>query len=218
MFGVASPQHHEKLRRYGATYLFDINLPGLVQEIATHLRFHRRLITLDCIGSQIDSVEFMRDLLNSIHPATLTRNAVILPLHAPNPRNPTGHKLYTLEARQNQRGVNFHGYDDANAMYKACLLPLMIPDLLEKGVLQPNEIFIIEKDEETGEELDLLHRARKGLEWLRKEDWEGMTAVWRLWRQEEYPQFESGRPQKGRCGRHWRQLQRLEIFPPPPRR
>lgn len=116
LVAVASPTHHDYLKKLGATYTFSYREPNVVESILKG--FPQIPLFLDCIGSQQGSVE----PVSQIAPSG-SRVAVLLPVileHASTERAPK----YTMDVQGSAkwaegvetRGVRTHFYTDVSQM------------------------------------------------------------------------------------------------------
>lgn len=191
LIATSSPQHHDKLRRYGAKHLFDYRDPSNVSSITTLLSSdgpHPALI-LDCIGSQSGSIHPISQVVATAKPKTII--AILLPIivRSPSLTDKSIPPVYAMDVQSaapwpkdvEVRGVRTHFWEE-NEFFKRELQTHIIPSLLEEGVLEPNARRVVEAP-------TLLERAEKALDLLRGGKLSGERAVWRVWTEDEYPEF-----------------------------
>ncbi|KAL2178482.1 uncharacterized protein P884DRAFT_322352 [Thermothelomyces heterothallicus CBS 202.75] len=188
VLAVAAGKHHETLRGLGARACFDYRegdaagavaayLDGVVRRRSSSRRGRPRLpYVVDCIGPREGS---LRPLTRIAEKGT--RVAVMLPVinvHAGKDR------AAELEMDVNKalpgewkdgvelRGVRTFLYHK-NEFLRDHLQPVIVPALLEQGVIEPNKQRVVEGK-------TLLERAQKALDLLRDQAVSGEKLVWRV--------------------------------------
>ncbi|KAL7924438.1 GroES-like protein [Trichoderma austrokoningii] len=181
VLAVASGRHHARLKELGAKATFDYNDANVVEQIRSYAgtisKAEPRIpYILDCIGS-LEST--LRPLTKIAEPGA--RVAVMLPIiniHASKDTAPEYEmdvsKSLPDEWREGVRvmGTRTHFYL-RNEFFKARLQSEIVPRLLEKGIIQPNKIRIVEGK-------TLLERAENALSLLRDQAPSGEKLVWRV--------------------------------------
>ncbi len=174
---TASKKHHNLLRSFGATSIFDYNDPEVVNLMFKSVKSIEEPaipFILDCIGSQSGSVTPISRIAQRG-----TRVAVLLPVII---RDPTEKETpeYTLDAQATASwaegvgvfGVRTHFYLD-NLFHAEHLQPIIMPAMLAQGTVQPNKQRVIEGP-------NMLARAQAALDTLRRKEISGERLVWRV--------------------------------------
>ncbi|EHK50389.1 uncharacterized protein TrAtP1_007475 [Trichoderma atroviride] len=181
VLAVASGRHHERLKALGAKATFDYNDSNVVEQILSFAGTisdaePRIPYILDCIGS-LEST--LRPLTKIAEPGA--KVAVMLPVinvHATKDTPPEYEmdvsKSLPDEWREGVKvmGTRTHFYL-RNEVFKELLQSEIVPTLLEKGIIQPNKIRIVEGK-------TLLERAENALSLLRDQAPSGEKLVWRV--------------------------------------
>lgn len=174
VLAVASQRHHTALLGFGATVYFDYTNQDVVEQILrkeAHIPY-----IVDCIGSLEGTLRPLSQIAGMG-----SKVAVMLPVittHASDTQVPK----YEMDASSvlvgqwkngvEVRGVRTHFYTE-NDFFKNHLQPEIMPELLAKGLIQPNKQHIVEG-------ATLLERAEKALALLRQRDVSGEKLVWRI--------------------------------------
>jgi NADPH:quinone reductase-like Zn-dependent oxidoreductase len=181
VIAVASGKHHERLKELGAKAAFDYNDPNVVEQVlsfaGTASEAKPRVpYILDCIGSLEGTLRPLTKIAESG-----TRVAVMLPVinvHATKDTPPE----YEMDVAKSlpgewKEGVKVLGtrthFYLSNEFFKTHLQSEIVPNLLEKGIIQPNKIRIVEGK-------TLLERAENALSLLRDQAPSGEKLVWRV--------------------------------------
>lgn len=181
LLAVASKRHHARLKALGAKATFDYNDSNVVEQIVSYAgtlsEAELRIpYILDCIGS-LEST--LRPITKIAEPGA--KVAVMLPVinvHAGKDTPPEYEmdvsKSLPSEWREGVKvmGTRTHFYL-RNELFKARLQSEIVPTLLEKGIIQPNKIRIVEGK-------TLLERAENALSLLRDQAPSGEKLVWRV--------------------------------------
>ncbi|KAL6904134.1 GroES-like protein [Trichoderma evansii] len=181
LLAVASEKHHTRLKALGAKTTFDYNDSSVVEKIlnfaGTASEAEPRIpYILDCIGSLEGT---LRPLAQIAEPGA--KVAVMLPvinIHASKDTPPEYEmdvsKSLSGEWREGVkvRGTRTHFYL-RNEDFKSRLQSEIVPTLLEKGIIQPNKIRVVEGK-------TLLERAENALSLLRDQAPSGEKLVWRV--------------------------------------
>lgn len=174
ILAVASSRHHATLRDLGATVCFDYTAQDVVEQI---LGVEADIpYIIDCIGSLDGTLMPLSKIAGKG-----SKVAVMLPVittHASSTQVPK----YEMDASNvlvdqwkegvEVRGVRTHFYTE-NEFFKNHLQPDIMPELLARGLIQPNKQRIVEGT-------TLLERAEKALILLRERDVSGEKLVWRV--------------------------------------
>ncbi|UKZ92985.1 uncharacterized protein TrAFT101_007917 [Trichoderma asperellum] len=181
LLAVASERHHARLKALGAKATFDYNDSNVAEKILSYAGTisdtePRIPYILDCIGSLEGT---LRPLTKIAEPGANV--AVMLPVinvHASSNTPPE----YEMDVSQSLvgewregvklRGTRTHFYL-RNELFKTQLQSEIVPTLLEKGIIQPNKIRIVEGN-------TLLERAENALSLLRDQAPSGEKLVWRV--------------------------------------
>lgn len=181
VFVTASPRHHDLLRSYGATRLFDYRDANVVQAILDAASGGYKdgkapiPYILDCIGSEKGSIAPILKIAKRG-----AKVAVLLPVIMRESWESDGPALYEMDAKKSAdwedgvdvRGVRTHFYLE-NEFFKYHLQSEIMPAMLEKGIVRPNRYRIVEGG-------SLLERAEKAMDALRKKEVSGERLVWRI--------------------------------------
>lgn len=174
VLAVASARHHATLRDLGAVACFDYTNQDVVEQI---LRVEADIpYIVDCIGSLEGTLTPLSKVAGMG-----SKVAVMLPVittHASSTQVPK----YEMDASSvlkgqwkegvEVKGVRTHFYTE-NEFFKDHLQPEIMPELLARGLIQPNKQRIVEG-------ATLLERAEQALALLRQRDVSGEKLVWRI--------------------------------------
>ncbi|KAJ4403229.1 hypothetical protein N0V91_006632 [Didymella pomorum] len=171
---TASRKQHDKLQRLGAKSLFDYNNPDVVESLKQAGGEKGIPLTLDCIGSKNGSIEPISQVAKSG-----AKVAILLPVIVRD-SSETEAPEYEMDVQKvahwnagvDARGVRTHFYLD-NDFFKHHLQPDIMPTLLSKGVVTPQQQKIIEG-------ATLLERAQKAMDMLRRKEARMERLVWRI--------------------------------------
>lgn len=176
VLAVASARHHGTLRELGAAACFDYTREGVVEQILEIEEAGGIPYIIDCIGSLEGSLTPLTEIAGKG-----SKVAVMLPViatHASSTQTPeyemdvskvlVGHWKDGVEVR----GVRTHFYV-ANEFLKEHLQSEIMPDLLAKGLIQPNKQRVVEG-------ATLLERAEKALALFRNGEVSGEKVVWKV--------------------------------------
>ncbi|KAH8592926.1 chaperonin 10-like protein [Bisporella sp. PMI_857] len=172
LLATASPQHHELLKSYGATHVFDYKNSNVVLDI---LNVSPQIpFIIDCIGSKSNSLAPLAKIAWKG-----ARVAVLLPVIAVDASETTA-PVYEMDVKASAdwaegvdaRGVRTHFYLQ-NEFFKNHLQPKIMPELLRSGAVKPNRYRIIEGK-------TLLERAQAAMDALRRKEASGERLVWRV--------------------------------------
>ncbi|KAF9447809.1 GroES-like protein [Macrolepiota fuliginosa MF-IS2] len=150
IFATASSKHHDYLRSLGATDLFDYNSPTLVDDINKAAGGPGKLsLAVDCISAastmgilaKILSPTGSVGLLLPVKKGTTLNNGtedeLFLDLPFPESLNPF------------QKGTNIIGVRtflyQADQVLKEKLMPVILPELLEKDLIQPTRLRLFDQ-------------------------------------------------------------------------
>lgn len=174
VLAVASRRHHDVLREFGAAVCFDYTQEDVVQQILSKEADIPYIV--DCIGSLEGTLTPLSKIAGNG-----SKVAVMLPvitMHASSTQEP-GYEMDVSKVLVGEwkegvevRGVRTHFYTE-NEFFKNHLQPNIMPELLARGVIQPNKQRIVEG-------ATLLERAEKALALLRERDVSGEKLVWRV--------------------------------------
>jgi hypothetical protein len=191
---TASRKQHDKLQRLGAKSLFDYNNPDVVESLKQAGGEKGIPLTLDCIGSKNGSIEPISQVAKSG-----AKVAILLPVIVRD-SSETEAPEYEMDVQKvahwnagvDARGVRTHFYLDVSAasvrswccmkadadpsqndFFKHHLQPDIMPTLLSKGVVTPQQQKIIEG-------ATLLERAQKAMDMLRRKEARMERLVWRI--------------------------------------
>ncbi|KAH8668547.1 chaperonin 10-like protein [Xylariales sp. PMI_506] len=179
LLATASPVHHDYLRGLGATELFDYRDPDIsntLLQAAEKIRggaLPTIPMTIDCIGSQVGSLEAISKVAQEGSTVAIMLPVIIK--HASEEQIPE----YSMEVSSaanwakgvNPRGVRTH-FVYRNEFFREKLATEIMPTLLAQGVVRPQRFRIIEG-------ATLLERATKALNELRN-GISGEKLVWRV--------------------------------------
>ncbi|RMZ90052.1 hypothetical protein DV736_g2719, partial [Chaetothyriales sp. CBS 134916] len=180
IISTAGKAHHEKLKRYGATVCFDYRNADTVQAIRDHAGEKGIKYAIDCIGSLRGSVQPISKIITT--PGA--KVAVLLPVIVRDAaETPSGERVkpeYSMDVAPaadwhpgvTPSGVRTHYYTD-NAFLAEKLQSEIMPAVIEKGIVKPNEHRLVEG-------ITLLERAEKALSLLRTRGVSGKRLVWRV--------------------------------------
>ncbi|KAK5050005.1 hypothetical protein LTR84_004124 [Exophiala bonariae] len=176
---TASKAHHERLRTYGAKECFDYRNGDVSDEVQKFISLQSNgnghiSFIVDCIGSRTSSISPISKIAK---PGTDV--AIMLPVIVKDAAVGIKPEL-SMDVDEGvswadgveRRGVRTHFYLD-NQFLADKLQPEIMPSLLEKGVIKPNDQLIVEGD-------TLLERAEKALSKLRNKEVSGARLVWRI--------------------------------------
>lgn len=176
VLAVASARHHGALRELGAAACFDYTSEGVVEQILEREEAGGIPYFIDCIGSLEGSLTPLSKIAGKG-----SRVAVMLPVitaHASSTQVPE-YEMDVSKVLVGQwkdevevRGVRTHFYT-AQEFLKKHLQPEIMPQLLAKGLIQPNKQRIVEG-------VTLLERAEKALALFRNGEVSGEKVVWRV--------------------------------------
>jgi NADPH:quinone reductase-like Zn-dependent oxidoreductase len=177
---TASRAHHAKLTRYGAEKCFDYRDPDVKAAITSYLASQpgtpklRHLV--DAIGHLRGSVQPLSQLAPLGSQVTIMLPVTLVDASTTSP------PIYTLDVAAipetkwfkdvRVTGVRTHFYLD-NSVLAERLQSEIMPAALTEGVVEPNEVRIVEGD-------SLLERACMALELLRQREVSGARLVWRV--------------------------------------
>ncbi|KAJ9617078.1 hypothetical protein H2200_000799 [Cladophialophora chaetospira] len=175
---TASKAHHEKLQRYGAAKCFDYRDADVEAQLLSFAPTGFPFI-LDCIGNLNGSVLPISRALSSS--SSTVKLAILLPIIIRDP-GPGTTPIYSMDvstilgtpwpANVEAVGVRTHFYLD-NEFLKEKLQSEIMPSLLEWGVIEPNEVVLVEGG-------TMLERAERALAILREKGVSGQRVVWRV--------------------------------------
>ncbi|MCJ1280602.1 hypothetical protein MMC21_008431 [Puttea exsequens] len=174
MLATASKRNHAMLKTYGAGAVFDYNNPAVIAQIDEHVGDQGVDYVLDCIGSKTGSLAPIAKIATKG-----TKVAVLLPVIVRD-ASETEAPEYTMDVEAAAdwkedvvvKGVRTHFYQN-NTFFKEQLQPVIMPQLLERGIVKPNQQRIVEGK-------TLLERAQKALDMLRRKEVSGERLVWRV--------------------------------------
>ncbi|KAG7452024.1 GroES-like protein [Guyanagaster necrorhizus] len=161
IIATASSKHHEYLASLGATATIDYRTPSLVEDITKAAGGDGKVaLAIDCITAEGTIAEVSKvtsetgtvALLLPVKEGNNVRGEAQMYMEIPEGRNPFPKSV-------NIRGVRTFLYQE-NAFQKENVMPKILPDLLEKGIIQPNRVHLL--DQGTFKE-----RVAVGLELLR---------------------------------------------------
>ncbi|KAI0138621.1 GroES-like protein [Hypoxylon sp. NC0597] len=177
LIAVASPRHNEFLKQLGAEDCFDYRSPTVVEDL---LKTYKQgdapafPMIIDCIGSQVGSIDKIAKIATRG-----TTVAIMLPVivkHATETEVPE----YSMDASTSAQwaeGVTVRGVRTffywKNELFREKLLLEIMPYLLAHGHVVPNRFRVVEGK-------NLLERATKALDLLRKGAVSGEKLVWRI--------------------------------------
>jgi len=163
IFATASSKHHDYLRTLGATDLFDYNSSTLVDDINKAAGGPDKItLAVDCIAAE----KTLGILAKVLSP---TGNvALLLPIKEGDTLNngpddklymdlPLPENLNPFQKKTNVIGVKTFFYQQDEVL-KEKLLPVILPDLLQKGLIQPTRFRVMDQgglQERVEEALDL---------------------------------------------------------------
>lgn len=178
VIAVSSSRHHARLLSLGATDVLDYNSPfsNLKAQLETiEANKGKVQFYLDCIGSAAGSIA----PISRLAPPG-SKVAIMLPVILQNATEDTP-PLYSMEVEKvadwkdgvEAKGVRTHFYLE-NKEYAEKLQSIIMPDLIEQGVVKANEVRIVEGD-------GILERAQRALDLLRTREVSGVKLVWKVW-------------------------------------
>ncbi|KAL3494862.1 hypothetical protein BJX62DRAFT_196913 [Aspergillus germanicus] len=187
VIATASPKHHQKIKEYGAKHVIDYNAPDAVDAILNILATESPSVPVrafDCVASKFGSLEHIAKIASL--PGSIV--AAVLPVVIRSPSDREGIQLSADFAGEapwasdlQVHSVISYAYE-ANTFLKAHLQSEIVPALLASGAIEPNRYRVIEGD-------SLLQRASTAMDTLRSGTVSGERLVWRVWTEEEFPQF-----------------------------
>jgi NADPH:quinone reductase-like Zn-dependent oxidoreductase len=179
LLATASAAHHAKLERYGAVKAFDYRSGDVTENITRFADTQSRgkgkvTYIMDCIGSQSGSV---RPIAEIARDGTIA--AIMLPVIVVDAAEGV-QPVYEMDVTTvadwasgaKPSGVRTHYYTD-NEFLKRELQSTIMPAALEEGIVEPNEITIVEGK-------TLLERAEKAMHILKTKGVSGSRLVWRV--------------------------------------
>ncbi|KIJ54027.1 hypothetical protein M422DRAFT_25016 [Sphaerobolus stellatus SS14] len=160
IFATASPRHHEYLRSLGASDLFDYADHELSSKILSANKGKPIKYVVDCISAE--------STLKQIAPVVAERSLVglLLPIKEGSSLTTSGEMWLVLPDEKNPfaKGVECIGVKtftyQNNEFMKENLMPRIVPELLEKGLIKPNRVRLLEEG-------SLKERAEVALDLLR---------------------------------------------------
>lgn len=174
ILAVASGRHHDTLQALGAAACFDYTQQDVVEQIL--MKEADIPYIIDCIGSLEGTLTPLSKIAGKG-----SKVAVMLPVittHASSTQVPE-YEMDVSKVLVGQwkegvevRGVRTHFYTE-NKFFKNHLQPDIMPELLARGLIQPNKQRIVESP-------TLLERAERALALLRGRDVSGEKLVWRV--------------------------------------
>jgi NADPH:quinone reductase-like Zn-dependent oxidoreductase len=181
LFAVASSKHHDRLKALGAKATFDYNDSNVAEQVFSYVGTLSKAgpripYIIDCIGSLEGTLRPLSKIAEQG-----TKVAIMLPVinvHASVDKPPEYEmdvsKVLPGEWREGVKllGTRTHFYLQ-NELFKSRLQSEIVPALLEKGVIQPNKIRVVEGK-------TLLERAENALSLLRNQALSGEKLVWRV--------------------------------------
>ncbi|PSR92243.1 chaperonin 10-like protein [Coniella lustricola] len=174
VIAVASARHHSRLRRLGASVLFDYGQVDVIAQIKE--RYEHIPYFIDCIGSVQGTLTPLSKIAGSGSVV-----AVMLPVivaHASAAEAPEYEMdVSKVLAGQWQQGVELRGvrthFYTQNDLFKYHLQPEIMPELLAQGSIEVNKQRLVEGE-------SLLVRAEKALGLLREGQVRGEKLIWRV--------------------------------------
>lgn len=168
---VASASQHDFLTSLGAAQTFDYNDPTILAQLQN---LGAVPVILDCIGSKPNSLATISQVATKD-----TKIAIMLPVIIRD-ASETEKPIYEMDITKVANwapgtlpiGVRTHFYQQ-NEFNAENLQRVIIPELLEKRIVRPNKIRIVEGK-------SMLDRAERCLELLRGKKVRGEKLVWRL--------------------------------------
>lgn len=174
LLAVASARHHDALRGLGACACFDYSEGDVVEKILSRGPVIPYII--DCIGSVEGTLTPLAKIAREGASVAIMLPVIIT--HASAARAPE-YEMDASRALAGQwadgvelRGVRTHFYTQ-DELFKYHLQPDMMPELLARGVIQPNKQRVVEGK-------TLLERAERALALLRDREVSGEKLVWRV--------------------------------------
>jgi threonine dehydrogenase-like Zn-dependent dehydrogenase len=188
---TASRKHHEKLLSIGAKQVFDYNDADVVAQIAEAGGDNGIPLFLDCIGSKRGSITPISHIAKAG-----AKVAILLPVIVRDSTE-TEDPEYEMDVRAaaewrkgvDARGVRTHFYLDVsipqsglrnnetktpqNGFFKYNLQSVIMPAMLEKGIVAPQKQKIVEG-------ATMLERAQKAMDTLRRKEASMERLVWRV--------------------------------------
>ncbi|KNG84863.1 putative alcohol dehydrogenase, partial [Aspergillus nomiae NRRL 13137] len=187
VIATASPKHHTKIKGYGAKHVIDYQDPNAVDIIHNILHTESPGLSIrafDCVSSKSGSLQHLAEIVT--RPGSTV--AAVLPVVIRSPSHKEGVHISADVVAEAPwvPGVNIHGVIsyafEADTFLKDHLLPEIVPALLKLGAVEPNKYREVQGD-------SLLQRASTALDILRSGTVSGERLVWKVWTQEEYPQY-----------------------------
>lgn len=171
---TASKKHHEYLSKLGAAFIADYNDEDVVQQVKGYFG-SSPIRVLDCVGSAGGSIKPVSKI--ATEPGSIV--AILLPVIIKQATEEISPE-YSMDVESAAawgsgvtiRGVRAHHYLE-NSWFKENLQPVVMVDLLNRGVIKPNKYRIIEGK-------SLLERAQNALDVLRSGKVSGERLVWKV--------------------------------------
>ncbi|KAI8908671.1 GroES-like protein [Powellomyces hirtus] len=157
---TASPKHHDRLRKFGATHVFDYNSPQLATDVAKATGNTSPELVLDCVGDESGSLTPISRL---VRPGATV--AFLLPVRAGGYGSTSEVAMETsvsFPEGVTVRGVRTFLYDKDPGPVHDCLQPEVMPRLLMEGHIVPTKIRIIEGKTPASRMNKALEELRKG--------------------------------------------------------
>ena len=183
LIGTASAQHHEMLKGMGTRVVVDYKDPEVVEKIKKVGGEGRGSaqgptvpLMVDCIGSKENSMKPLAQVAEKG-----SRVAVLLPIIVKDSDHTSeALPVYAMDVMKEApwadgvigEGVRTHFYLQ-NALFKEKLQSEIVPELLRKGIVQPNRQRIVEGK-------TMLQRAQNAIDLLRQRAPRGERLVWRV--------------------------------------
>ncbi|OJJ67093.1 hypothetical protein ASPBRDRAFT_661767 [Aspergillus brasiliensis CBS 101740] len=188
VIATASPKHHARIKAYGAAHVFDYrdpNVPASILELlSSQGHNHQGIRVFDSISSKYGSLGPISKITTQPGSAV----AAVLPVVISSSAEKDGLQLSADVHGEAPwaSGVEVHpivvySYEE-NAFLRDHLQTEIMPTLLAQGAIEPNKQQIVEGD-------TLLDRARHALDIMRSGTVSGERLVWRVWTEEEFPEF-----------------------------
>ncbi|TFK68251.1 GroES-like protein [Pluteus cervinus] len=170
---TASPHNHEAVKALGANAVFDYRSPTLTQDIAKFVGGNGKIklvvdaisneVTLKIVSDIVDEEGVVALLLPIKKGNTLSADKKEdLLLEVPTEGNPFAPSVKIIGVR-----TFFYQQDE---YLKENLMPKIIPDLLEKNIVQPNRVRLLDQG-------SLLERVEEGLDLFRENKVSGEKVV-----------------------------------------
>ena len=175
LLATASKRNHTLLKEYGASSVFDYNDSQITSQISQAGGSSGVELVLDCIGSSSGSLAPISKIVGKGSAV-----AILLPVIVRD-ASETEAPEYAMDVESAAewkqgvvvKGVRTHFYQD-NAFFRDNLQPVIMPRMLEMGIVKPNRQKIIEGK-------TLLERAQKAMDVLRRKEVSGERLVWKVW-------------------------------------